>query len=135
MTAPKKFPVCGVTYVATLEHDYLHDKHLSVCANCLALGFQVALRRCTGCRMIDYCSKECQQKHWPRHKAFCRFVQGKGAPNAYLSSFPLDEVWRLVIDAYRLRAETDHSSREEDHGIYHGDGSSLDGLVWAKGDG
>ena len=61
-------------------------------------------------------------------------MQGKGAEHAYLSSFSRDEVLRMIIDAYRLRVETDHLSREEDHGIYYV-GKPIDGLVWAKGDG
>jgi hypothetical protein len=61
-------------------------------------------------------------------------VQGKGAQSAYLSSYDHDEVYRVIIDAYRLRVETDHLSREEDHGIYYS-GKPLDGLVWAQGDG
>lgn len=40
----------------------------------------------------------------------------------------------MIIDAYRLRVETDHLSRDEDHGIYY-PGKPIDGLVWAKGDG
>ena len=30
--------------------------------------------RCTGClnyRYVSYCSRECQEAHWPRHKEFC----------------------------------------------------------------
>jgi hypothetical protein len=62
-------------------------------------------------------------------------VQGRGAPNAYLSAFSdRQDVFRLVIDAYRLRVETDHLSRGEDHGIYY-PGKSIEGLVWAQGDG
>ncbi|EXJ69057.1 uncharacterized protein A1O5_07992 [Cladophialophora psammophila CBS 110553] len=60
-------------------------------------------------------------------------VQGKGDPNAYLSSYSHDEVLRLIVDAYRLRVETDHLSRDEDHGIYY-PGKPIDGLVWAEGD-
>ena len=26
---------------------------------------------CTGCRMVNYCSKECQEADWPVHKEFC----------------------------------------------------------------
>jgi hypothetical protein len=40
----------------------------------------------------------------------------------------------MIVDAYRLRVETDHLSRDEDHGIYY-PGKPIDGLVWAKGDG
>ncbi|KIW91858.1 uncharacterized protein Z519_07828 [Cladophialophora bantiana CBS 173.52] len=134
MAAPlKTFPICGVTYVGQIEHEYMHSKKLSVCANCLALGFQKPLRRCNGCLLVDYCSKECQKAHWRKHKSFCNMVQGKGDPNAYLSSYSHGEALRLIIDAYRLRVETDHLSRDEDHGIYY-PGKPIDGLVWAKGD-
>ena len=61
-------------------------------------------------------------------------VQGKGSQKAYLSSYEHDDVLRIIIDIYRLRVETDHLSREEDHGIYY-PGKPIDGLVWAKGDG
>ncbi|KAJ7847011.1 hypothetical protein B0H14DRAFT_2770772 [Mycena olivaceomarginata] len=29
------------------------------------------LRRCGKCRLLSYCSKECQKKHWPEHKPMC----------------------------------------------------------------
>ncbi|KAL6246226.1 hypothetical protein RBB50_006461 [Rhinocladiella similis] len=132
-TNKKTFPMCGVSYVSRIEHEYLHSKKLSVCANCLALGFQKPLRRCNACLLIDYCSKECQKAHWPVHKSFCNLVQGKGAPNTFLSSLERSQALRMIIDAYRLRVETDHLSREEDHGIYY-PGKPIDGLVWVKGD-
>ena len=27
--------------------------------------------RCTGCRNVNYCSRECQEANWPMHKNFC----------------------------------------------------------------
>ena len=60
-------------------------------------------------------------------------VQGKGEQSAYLSSYDHDEVYRVLIDAYRLRVETDRLSREENHGIYYS-GKLADDLVWTKGD-
>ncbi len=54
----KTFPMCGVSYVGQIEQEYMHNKKLSVCANCLALGFQMSLKRCNGCMLIGYCSKE-----------------------------------------------------------------------------
>lgn len=29
-------------------------------------------KACVGCRIAIYCSKECQTKHWPDHKVFCK---------------------------------------------------------------
>lgn len=76
----------------------------------------------------------CQKDHWSKHKSFCNLAQGKGSKKAYLTSYEHDEVLRVLIDTYRMRVDTDHSAREEDHGIYY-PGKSIDGLVWAKGDG
>lgn len=39
----------------------------------------------------------------------------------------------MLIDSYRLRADSDHLHRQEDHGIYFS-GELAEGLVWAKGD-
>jgi len=124
----------GVSYVGQIEHEYMSLHKLSVCGSCLALGFQKPLKRCNGCRLIDYCSKECQKRHWSKHKAFCHMVQGKGAKNAYLSKFKTpEEVFKVLIDSYRLRVELDHAHREENHGIYS-DGKLSKGLVWDAGD-
>ncbi len=30
-----------------------------------------ALKKCGGCRSVRYCSAECQDIHWPVHKAHC----------------------------------------------------------------
>lgn len=102
----------------------------------MALGFQKPLKRCNGCRLVDYCSKDCQKKHWPKHKAFCNMVQGNGAKNGYLSKFKTpEEVFKILIDSYRLRVELDHAHRDEDHGIYAGKGQKLpEGSVWAPSD-
>lgn len=56
--AASTYPKTGVSYVLALEHEYLNSQKLSICANCLALGFDKALKRCAGCGMVDYCSKE-----------------------------------------------------------------------------
>ena len=38
------------------------------CSNCQSKTFSV----CGGCRMVPYCSKECQKEHWKsNHKARC----------------------------------------------------------------
>ncbi|KAG2008144.1 hypothetical protein CC2G_013606 [Coprinopsis cinerea AmutBmut pab1-1] len=33
---------------------------------------QLGTRACTGCRLVSYCSKECQQQHWKVHKQDCK---------------------------------------------------------------
>ena len=53
------------------------------CANCKLFGWKrpdpgsEALRRCTGCRQIYYCGRECQEEHWRKvHKGQCKFFSG-----------------------------------------------------------
>jgi hypothetical protein len=69
MAAPKKtFPMCGATYIGQIEHEFMHSKGLGICANCMTTGMQKPLRRCSGCIMVDYCSKEyVAADFYPRH--------------------------------------------------------------------
>ena len=43
------------------------------CGNCLKDGGQFA--RCSGCKYVRYCSKNCQVEDWPSHKQLCRAIQ------------------------------------------------------------
>ena len=63
-------------------------------------------------------------------------VQGKGKKNGYLTALTREEVLRIVVDAYRLRMETDHVARGEEHGLYWKEGGEKleEGLVWVEGD-
>lgn len=63
-------------------------------------------------------------------------TQGKGRREGYLSAKTLEEVMRLVVDAYRLRVEVDHDDGDCDHGVYYDakHGRWPKDLVWAKGD-
>ena len=36
---------------------------------------QKGLKVCTGCKHAWYCSKECQEDHWWRHKKFCKIFR------------------------------------------------------------
>ena len=53
------------------------------CANCQLFGWKRPdiengpLKRCTGCRTIYYCGRECQEEHWRKvHKGQCKFFSG-----------------------------------------------------------
>ena len=45
----------------------------SACGNCLKEGGHFP--RCTGCKYVRYCSKNCQVEDWPSHKHLCRAIQ------------------------------------------------------------
>ena len=40
-------------------------------------GNSKQMKKCSGCRLINYCSRECQVAHWKKHKQSCRDVQGR----------------------------------------------------------
>lgn len=44
-----------------------------VCASCgKAPGDEVKLKMCTACKLVRYCSVDCQKKHRPQHKKACK---------------------------------------------------------------
>src|SRR6056300_35399 len=44
-----------------------------VCANCgRAEVDDVKLKICTACKLVKYCSVECQKNHRPQHKKACK---------------------------------------------------------------
>jgi len=48
---------------------------ISICANCGKGGEgnnDIKLKTCTACRMVKYCSRECQIAHRPQHKRECK---------------------------------------------------------------
>ncbi|KAJ7167662.1 hypothetical protein C8R46DRAFT_1034310 [Mycena filopes] len=68
----------GLPIPATDDHDHAERpdrvEHLQrVCTNCLAT--ESDLSRCGRCKRSAYCSKECQVKHWPMHKPWCKKVE------------------------------------------------------------
>ena len=34
-------------------------------------------KACTGCKVVYYCSRECQVAHWKVHKTLCKQLQGR----------------------------------------------------------
>jgi len=49
------------------------EDEVSVCANC-GKGEEESgkLKSCTACKLVKYCSRECQIAHRPQHKRECR---------------------------------------------------------------
>lgn len=39
------------------------------CSNCESSSHD--LKKCAGCHLVSYCSRECQKEHWKGHKAEC----------------------------------------------------------------
>ena len=35
---------------------------------------------CGGCKMVYYCSRSCQKRAWPQHKAYCKILTSRLAP-------------------------------------------------------
>lgn len=38
---------------------------------CMICRAQENLKKCSGCKVIYYCSRECQKKDWSSHKIIC----------------------------------------------------------------
>eukprot|EP01083_Nonionella_stella_P128364 388953_1 len=53
----------------------IRDKGERNCASCLKGN---SLKLCARCKSVNYCSRACQKKHWPKHKKECqRMVERK----------------------------------------------------------
>ena len=48
---------------------------MKMCLSCSANTGK--LKTCDGCKMVCYCSSECQRKDWFQHKTVCRVIQCK----------------------------------------------------------
>ena len=48
-------------------------KDVMCCANCGKAGVDdIKLKNCTACKLVKYCSVECQKNHWKQHKKACK---------------------------------------------------------------
>lgn len=60
---------------AEAEDEYDSDKDINRCFNLKCLRPETSipggLKRCTGCKIAVYCTRECQAKHWNIHRSAC----------------------------------------------------------------
>ncbi|KAI1924015.1 hypothetical protein LOZ52_002605 [Ophidiomyces ophidiicola] len=79
-----------------------------------------SLKMCARCRQSRYCNIDCQKAHWKQHKGNpCTFAAIKN--NQFLETLKSrDEVYRYLIDMYRLRVEDDYKFLADPHGLYAG---------------
>lgn len=45
------------------------------CASCGRESQGTKLLRCTGCKLVEYCNRDCQKADWPFHKRSCNYKQ------------------------------------------------------------
>ena len=50
-----------------------------ICAHCQA-ATTVGRNVCGSCKLVRYCTLECQKDHWPIHKALCKFARKAPKP-------------------------------------------------------
>lgn len=78
------------------------------CAQCES---QSDLKRCKACLTTWYCSRECQLRHWKRHKVTCAKTGGKGG--AAKRGKPNDDGEKGGAQAAGGAAQSESKSREK----------------------
>ncbi|KAI0057563.1 hypothetical protein BV25DRAFT_1364741 [Artomyces pyxidatus] len=54
-----------------LRHETeFHRRAGTECSNCMPA--RSVLKRCAACKIVAYCSKECQRTHWSQHAGYCK---------------------------------------------------------------
>ena len=68
LTSIEYFKKNGSSYIGIIDH----NKKTS----CLICNKPTKFK-CSGCKCVSYCSKECQTKHWKEHKSTCKIIQNQ----------------------------------------------------------
>ena len=129
------------------------------CANCHKTEEELGapLKRCAKCQTTTYCSRDCQKGHWKTHKKSCASNAAANASGStttssatpsnvlektadkpfheldagtWLHDRPEKDVYKLLIDSYRLSLEDDFNFegvRDRDT-LYGGAADSLQGF-------
>ena len=82
----------------------------SVSSSCGFCGAEKEhLSKCSRCKSVFYCSKECQKSHWKAYKANCKLPPEIPAANDKLPKFPqparrdLDSIARFVCSSLKTK--------------------------------
>lgn len=116
---------------------------MASCAQCgkTAAADSTPLKRCAKCKSTTYCSRDCQKAHWKVHKKTCdRGASASGSsshgfqvhsvdPAAFgagiaddaLHALPEKDVYKRLIDSYRLRVEDAYVYSGNPIGLYAGE--------------
>ncbi|TFK52252.1 hypothetical protein OE88DRAFT_1657406 [Heliocybe sulcata] len=57
------------------NYTVMNEKNARQCSYCEKLG-EHDMPMCGRCKLVRYCSAECQRKAWPAHKVFCKKAKG-----------------------------------------------------------
>ncbi|CAH0057614.1 unnamed protein product [Clonostachys solani] len=130
------------------------------CVTCKKTAPEVTIKRCAQCSSTPYCSRECQKADWKNHRKVCGKESAgcssssspselgsqasplKGLEKSVTKPFtrigngtwlhdrPETDVYRLLIDAYRLRVEDEYKmeGKIDNDSLYAGSGSGLKGF-------
>ena len=96
-----------------ITFDVEHLQHMqaerdnTVCSNCDAIIIHKHLMKCAACKCAAYCSRECQEKHWPVHKTVCKCADTKS------HSKETNAVVSLSSSFVSVKATTQHSLEAE----------------------
>lgn len=59
-------------YFTSLQEQFQEGPFCDACGNDAQGG---KLLRCSGCKKVEYCDRECQKTDWPTHKHICNYKQ------------------------------------------------------------
>ena len=73
LPAPVVQLVLAAMWEARLPEMILKEKGKGKCAQCgISGGAEFKSYRCSRCKSVFYCGRQCQKRHWQTHKATCR---------------------------------------------------------------
>ena len=69
---------------------------------------------CTGCRSVNYCSKEHQRRDWPSHKLKCRAIKKGEPPCNPVNQSKITEIsCKICLSSHKLVFTFSDDAREE----------------------